>query len=320
MRSIPPVCLLAAMLAATTLVALAATPVSAQEERPDLQEEHDRAPVDHWGFEIRLDGMLFDNFFQAPDDRESTTVRALRGIGKVEFRPGANGNLSLFAGGGGTIYNSGLDDSTTILGGLQVQAHPHDLSLQIGRESNRPILDVGDELETADVLFVDGEYGYRVTDDWELKGLLGLQSQTFEVTSAKDNTILGVGPAVRYRGFGYGFSPEVGVLFGGRSATDPSEDHSQTDLYVKVRSAPSPDLYLSFRLRRRIRDYSIEDVGERNFGREDRRTQLTGLLVYPTDAPLALTLYYAYQNADSTLPSRTFSTQMVIFGVTVALN
>lgn len=291
--------------------------VQAQEPgEADPQEPRARPGLQRWSFELGFEGLLFDNFFQAPDGAPSTTVEAARVSGRFEVRPQAEGPLVLVASGARTAYGSGLADSTAVAGGARIEASGHALDLMTGVESGRPILDVGDEFETADVFFVEGEYGYRVADDWEVKALLGLQSQSFEVSADKDNTLVGFGPAVRYRGFGSGFSPEAGVLFGGRSAADREEDHSQTDWYFKVRSVPADRVYLSVRYRHRLRDYSIDRQRARNFGREDTRNQLTALLVYPTDGRLALTVYYAYQSADSTLPSRTFDTQMIMAGLT----
>lgn len=304
---------------AAALTLLPAGTAAAQETVAGQEREDRQQQAARWRFEVSLEGLLFDNFFQAPEDAEETTVKGLRGVGRLEFRPDPASPVTLIGGFGRTVYDSGLEDATLLLGGLRVQSRPHDLELLAGYEIDRPILDVGDGLGTADVLFVDGEYGYRLTSDWELKGMLDVQRQDFAIDETDNNTILGVGPAIRYRGFGSGFSPEVGALFGGRSASDPGEDHSQTDLYVKVRMAPSPDLYLSFRLRRRMRDYSVEDVADRNFGREDRRNQLSAVLVYPTSSPLALTAYYAYQDAESTLTSRTFTAQMLFAGVRIAV-
>ena len=108
-----------------------------------------------------------------------------------------------------------------------------------------------------------------------------------------------------------------GQLAGGRDATDPAEGHSQTDFYVQLRSVPAPWLYLSGRYRIRERNYSGAPVGHRNSDRSDTRRQLTLLAVVQTHALFAWEIYYAVQDAVSTVTSRTFTNQQLSAGVSV---
>lgn len=264
--------------------------------------------------ELSFDFLAFENFFQAPDGVPSTNVYGLRAIGRLGYQAAADGSLLLFGEVGRTWYDE-LENSTLVRGGVEYDDNRHALFAAIGLETERPILDVGDGLGTADAVTVQGEYGYLVTRDWELKGSLVLQDQSFEAFPTRDNYILGVGPAVRYRGFGSVFSPEAGVLFGGRNAVDDDEDHSQTDLYVQVRSAPAPPVYLSVRYRHRTREYDTLEADSRNFLREDTRRQLAAVAVIELVDRLDLNLYYAFQAAESTLASRTFDNQLLFAGL-----
>lgn len=290
-----------------------------EEGRAEERREASQEPMGRrYEAELSFDLLAFDNFFQAPDGAAATNIYAALTVGHLGYRVSRDLPLVVFGEIGRTFYHD-LQDSTLVRGGLEYDDDLHALNLAAGFDTDRPVLDVGDEFEPANVFSLNGEYGYQITPDWELKGLLELQDQSFEVSTDKDNRILGVGPAVRYRGFGYVFSPEVGALFGGRDAVADDEDHSQTDLYLKVRSVPASPVYLSFRYRHRTRDYDTEAPLSRNFQREDTRRQLTALAVVELLPQIDLNVYYAYQDAESTLASRTFDTQLLFAGLAYVL-
>ena len=264
-----------------------------------------------------LDVLVFDNFFQAPAPEDGLTVTATRLLGRVGGPLDADHPVKIFGEIGRTWYSE--FSGSTIFGGItQVRDRMHSLDAAVRYELDRPTLDVGDQFGQANVFSIDTEYGYRLNRDWEVKGLFDLQRQAYAVQSERTNTIFGVGGAVRYRGFGSSFSPEVGLLTGTRSVVDPSENHSQTDFYVKVRSTPTPPVYLSVRYRYRARDYSVDALDDRNFGREDRRSDLTALAAIVLARYLTLNVYYAFQDANSTVASRTFTNQLLSFGLTVS--
>lgn len=289
----------------------------AQEETPLDPEERTAQRTSLQGRlagELGLRFLRFQNFFQAPDGEPETNVNGLQLRAELAYRLSMDRPLEAYVEAGRVAYQD-LEDSSRVGAGLRLDGRPHAFDLSLALETDRPILDVGDEFETADVIYVDGEYGYRLTSDWELKGLLEAQDQSFEFTSRKDNTIHGLGAAVRYRGFGYEFSPEVGLLLGGRDATDVSENHSQNDVYVKIRSVPAPGWYISARYRHRVREYDTDVVTDRNFGREDTRDQLSAVIAYELTEELDVDAYLAHQDAESTLASRTFTTQILFLGL-----
>ena len=275
-----------------------------------------QSPERPYEAEVRFDLLSFGNFFQAPADALETDVTATRIRGRLGTTVDLDRPLKLYGEFGRVSYND-LGGSNIIGGGLQYLGRPQSFRLSFGLQTDRPTIDVGDEFDRADVIAIRGEYGYRPSRDWELKGLLTLQFQGFDLNSSKNNTLLGTGAAARYRGFGSRFSPEVGVILGGRGAVDRNEDHSQNDLYLQVRSAPAPPVYLSVRYRHRTRNYSIDDQAARNFGRVDTRNQLTASAEIHTWNYVYLSVYYAFQDGMSTLPSRTFTTQMLTIGISL---
>lgn len=265
------------------------------------------------GAELTAAGMVFDNFFQAPEDAIEETVTA----GSVDARVGprlSGTPVWIYGRAGATAYEE-LDTSLLLGAGVLVDADRHALDLQVSRETDRPTLDVGDEVEPATVVRALGEYGFRVTEDWELKALGEIESHEFEISEGQNGETAKAGAAIRWRGLGYDFSPEVGATMGARDADDPVEDYDQSEVYVQLRSAPTRRLYLSGRYRLRTRDYSVDDPSLANFGREDTRHQLVALVDYVLTGPLSAYAYWAWEDADSTRETRVFTARYLILGL-----
>lgn len=293
-------------IAVYSILILAAALAAGQEEPPPRLE-----------WQLGAQAFRYDNFFQAPDGAPEQDVDATRAEGRLAYRLRPEGPLVFYASADFTAYEDDLDDSLSIGAGLEYEMRRHAWHLGILNRQDQPVFDVGDEFERADVLRATGSYGYRFTDDWEVTGLGEWSRQDFNITPAKDNDQYSGGGAIRYRGWGYDLSPEVGLEIGRRDTEDPNEDHDQRDVWLKLRSAPTRDLYLSLRYRYRDRDYSIDDPLAGNFGREDERSSWTLSARYRLTRWLALDLYYDYLDADSTKTSRIFSTQIFSLGVTV---
>lgn len=283
---------------------------------PGASAAQDDDPTgDRFELQARLFAAAFDNFFQAPpgspeEDVTTTRIEALL-FGRLQ----EDGPWKLYGQAAFTAFEGDLDDSSEVGVGIVRDGRPHGFDLFVQRQADRPSFDVGDEFDRTDVDRLTVEYSYRASRDWELTGLGAYEDQTFEFTRGRDNEFPSIGGAVRYRGWGYDFSPEVGVELGERDAVDPNEDHDQTDWWLKVRSAPTRRLYLSFRYRYRTRDYDIELPGASNFGREDDRQQWTAAANVQLVRHLSLDVYYAYEDAESTKESRNFTTSLIGLGL-----
>lgn len=296
--------------------------VAAQQPGDDPGETRDgnRAPAaDERRFraDLRLNGMLFDNFFQAPEGlpQEDVDARAaeLRLAAPLFEAAEAYANLSYIT------YDDPLEESPGVTAGLRSSGRPHGFDVFAEHLADRPTGDVGELVEQADISRLAGEYSFRAGDDWQLSGLGTVERQDFTLTPGKDNDFVDLGGAVRYRGFGSRFSPEIGATFGDRDADDADEDHRQRDLFLKIRSAPVRWAYLSLRYRHRTRDYSIDDPGASNFEREDTRQQWSLTADLQTGEILTWNLYYAYEDAESTRRTREFTTSLFVAGVTIGL-
>ncbi len=307
-RSRPPAILL--------LAALLAVPAAAGAQTDAEAFPASGAP-ERYRLEARFGALAFDNFFQAPAGAPEESVDAGRVEARLSAPLDAERTLDAYGRLRYTTYGSGLDDSPGATAGLRWDRERHQADVSLDYERDRPSFDVGDEFERADTLTLAGEYGWRPVRDWQLSGLGEVQEQEFAVTRGRDNRLVAAGAAVRYRGWGYLISPEFGLTLGARDADDPNEDHDQTDYWLKLRSIPAPPVYLSLRYRHRVRDYTIGSPAASNFGREDTRRQWTLAADVETVEWLTVNLYYAFEDADSTKPSRRYETRLLGLGATV---
>lgn len=296
------------LLAACVAALVATVRAPAQEGTTDRSEPRFTAG-------LHVQGFWYDNFFQVPAGQPQDEVTATAAAGRVAGRPWADRPFTLYGSAGLTRFSDDLGDSPSFGAGARWAGRPAAWDLHLELQQDRPVVDVGDALGEADVATLGGEYSHRLTDDWQVSALGELQRQDFSAADGRDNDFRMVGGAVRYRGWGYDFSPEIGAETGERDADDPGEDHDQTDVWVKLRSAPVRDLYLSLRYRLRDREYTVADPAAANFGREDDRSQWSLIADWTVVTPWTLTLYWAYEDADSTKPARVFTTQILAVGV-----
>lgn len=298
-----------AVLLACLAALVPTSPVSAQEEGGLWGERID--------LEARVFGASFDNFFQAPPGSPEDDVTTVRLEARLAAALREGGAWKVYGQAALIDYEGELDDASEVGVGLLYDRRPHRFDLLLQRQQDRPSFDVGDEFDRVDVDRLALEYAYRVDRDWELTGLATWEDQSFAVTRGKDNELPMLGGAVRYRGWGSGFSPEIGVEVGERDAVDPNEDHDQTDWFLKLRSSLTRRVYLSLRYRNRTRDYDIGVPTASNFAREDDRQQWTLAANIKTVRHVSVDFYYAYEDAESTKASRNYTTSLVGVGLKV---
>lgn len=285
----------------------------------DAQVEGQQAPAEtgapRWKTGLHVQGLFFDNFFQLPDTEPQQDVEGLRAEGRLSWRPREQWPLEVYGVAGATAYSDDLEETLLAGGGLRWDGLVDLVELDLRYETDRPSFEVGDTFGTADLLQAGGLYSHRIADSWEISALADHQRLDYQADDGRDSLFRSAGGAVRYRGWGYDLSPEIGVEVGERDADDDNEDNDQTDLWLKLRSAPIPPLYLSLRFRHRVRDYSIGDPTASNFRREDDRNQIALAADWTTSDLLTWTLYYAWEDAESTKATRVFTTQLLAVGV-----
>jgi hypothetical protein len=285
---------------------------------PAFAQEADREERSDTGLrtELRLNGWMFENFFQASEPASEEDVSALgaelrvAGGGRSGWSPYARANYLKYD-------DEGLDSTYGGRVGLALDSNPHSFDVYADHQLDRPTFDIGDVFDRADVTTVAAEYRNRITRSWDL-GVEGqFQQQSFQELTSKDNEFTGFGASVRYRGFGSIFSPEIGFMMGEREVDDPSETYDQNDTYIQVRSTPVDALYLSVRYRMREREYTTGDPLASSFGRTDDRDQLSLSGDWKLTPRLTLNGYFANEKSDSSREGRDFDTGLYMLGLTI---
>lgn len=289
------------------LLVFAATPLLAQSTAPTWDDQR----VQVW---IRGQGMLFGNFFQATEGTPEEDVSALLGEIGASVLLG-NSPLRLYGLANYLSYDDeSLDASPAFRIGLRSEGKPHSFHVYGEQLIDRPSFDVGDEFDKGDITNFVAEYGYRFSD-WQL-GLDGeVQKQEYDISTDRDNDFTALGASVRYRGWRV-FSPEIGFKTGERDVDDTRLSYDQDEMYLQIRSAATPKLYLSFRVRQRDREYTTTDAAASHFGREDDRRQYSGSADYSFTDNWILNLYGSVENVDVNLPDRDFDTSLLAAGLT----
>lgn len=272
-------------------------------------------PPDRFSAYLRLGGFYFDNFFQTAEGGPEDNVLALSLEAGIAYRLQEGGHLEAYLDSDHVRYQD-FDPSSGITGGLRAEGKPHSFDVFAQLLKGRPSREVGDVLDRADVFALNGKYSYRIAGDYEVIGQGEFRHETFDLGPDKENDVFNLGGALRYRGFGWRFSPESGLGFGKRDVQNDNEDLSQHEAYLRLRLSPTRSLYLNLRLRQRWRDYTVENASASNFQREDTRRQLVFSGDWTRGKHVVWNLYYAFEDSDSTRASGRFKTQMLFLGLT----
>lgn len=295
-----------------TFLALAAATVGGAQpglaqDRPDRLETR-----------VQVLGAVFDNFFQSSVDTAQRTIHAGTAEGRLSVRPDRAVPLQLYVEGVYVRYEA-LGGSPEVGGGLRYTGRPHELRVRVGYQDDRPAFDLGEVVRTADISQALTTYSYRLGEDWETGAELQYARIQFDNVPANDTDLYSAGGSLRYRGWGYDLSPEVGVSVGRREAVDPDQEYGRHRLYARLVSVPVPGLYASVRYRYRSRGYTSSDPSHRNFDRSDEGSQWTVGAAYDLGERSSVNLYYNYQNIESTLPARTYTAQTLQLGASLRL-
>ena len=266
-----------------------------------------QSPQSQIGGWVRLDALRYGNFFQATGGAPEEDVLAL--LGEVGGNLHFSKDLRAYASYQYLHYDqSSLDKSDGFRIGLQSEGQPHAFNVYAEKLRDRPTADVGDVVDRAGITSLAGEYSYRFLEDWQASIDGEVQQQEFELTPARDNDFHSLGAAIRWRGSRL-FSPEIGYRTAERDVDDPTFSYDQDDLYLQIRSALSPDLYVSVRFRDRDRSYP-------NSGREDQRRQIAAAADWSTSRNLTWNFYYSFETVDVNLADSDFDTSLLMAGIT----
>lgn len=299
---------------AASLGALAPVPGNAQEPY-DREPEIDR-PSPFTGT-LRLLGLRFDNFFQAPEDVPHQEVNVARAQGSLAARLLPRAPLELYAEGAYMAYSDGMEAARQVGGGLRFAGRPVAFDLSGGLELDRPSFDVGDGFARMDARTAELEVAVRPVRWWRLLGLGEVSWESFRNIEGRDSRFHIYGGGTRVDISRRVLSVEAGAEWGERRGEAPNEELDQRDLLVQLRSTGVERLYVSLGFRYRTRDYVVEDLGASNLDRVDVRRQWTLSGEFPAGAPVALIGYFAFEDAASTKSSRNYETNLVGLGLSL---
>lgn len=268
--------------------------------------------------EARLQFWRFGNFDQVSDPALEKDVRAvgleLRGAWHPARLP-----FDVYAHVNYLNWDADRDDSYGVRVGAATESEVHELNVFLDRAENRATFDVGDTVANAAVTTLNGEYSRRF-GNWQPGVEATYERQRFDVAdTGRDNRYSAVGANIRYRGFGWKFSPQVGFVTGDRVSDDGEESYDDDAWYAQLVFIPVSRFYLSVQYRDRVRDYTTSDPLHRNFGREDERPQWIVVSTLKVTKRLTGILYYSNEDAQSTLAGRDFQADILILNLAVKL-
>lgn len=266
---------------------------------------------------LRVSGLVFANFFQAPEEGTRLAVRSGLAEAQAVFPLARSGSLLHLRGR--AVGYAGYSPTLGVGAGVRFVDGHGELEVIAGYDQRLPAFDVGDGFSRANVTSASGRYSLRLGEPLQVSGLVDLRFQLFpdEASDLKNNFAYDLGGAIAYTPFDPVFAAEAGGSSGNMSDVGGSESYLQGTLFAQVRSQPLEPLHLSARYRLQNRSFLVDDPTARNFGREDRRARLSLITEFRAGSVLGWHLYYALEDVDSSLPSRSFRTQVFGLGMSV---
>lgn len=293
-------------------LSLAAAGNAAAQNRPEVMS----LPPEVSGY-IRMGGIHFDNFFQLPDELPRRDMWAGVLEARVEHHLGSDGGFRAYTRADlFQFQHRGL--SPGLLGGVRRVQGMHRFDVSLLAQWNRPRFDSGDSPEHATILGGYGSYSLNVAS-LEVAALAEYVVESPKLRPGQDSASHDEGFAIRYSLFRRRLSAEVGATQGMREADDLSQNYAQETRWIAVRTSAIPRVYLSARYRTRERDYTIESAASRNYGREDRRRQLTGYLEIALWGNVVWNLSGGFEDAESTRRTSAFRSKQFATTLSVML-
>lgn len=265
--------------------------------------------------QLSINAVHFDNFFQAPEGQPTKTLWGQSLSGRVFVPVGSSGVV--VSGRAEGIRIPGFTPAFGASVGLRHNGRPTAFSADVSYLWNRPAGEIGDGFGRADMLRFGGEYSLLLLEVVQLIGRGAYRRAQYQQETVTSSAAFEIGPAVRFRGFDYAFSPHVGFLVGRRDGPNPDEAYGEQVFIVGASSMPlGSHVYVSARYRQRVRTYSLDDPRHRNFGRVDRRHNVAATVAIAFWRGLSWTAYYARERGLSSRQEGNFTTAFLSVGLT----
>lgn len=268
------------------------------------------------GFEVQSLATIHDNFFRVGDGMPQERIFSWTGAARVTLRLDPEDRIEVFGRAEQTFFEE-LGGSTGFGGGVRLGRHPHVVRFQMRYLEAWPAWDVGDVVQTADVLRGHGSYTYRISPSWVVGASGHATSARFTDPDLGESRLYGVGGRLRYRGLTYRVQPEVGAELDFRRADDPNQAEQRVRLVASLVLMPVDEVWMLVRYRRRSREFTRAEPASVNFGRSDEGEQWVVDSSLSLSTRLHLSLRYERVDMQSDLPSQAHSAQILTLGTTV---
>jgi hypothetical protein len=262
--------------------------------------------------DVRLELYRFNNFFQATVPSAEQDINAV-GL-EYRYAKRFRAEDEIFAHVSARKYDqSGIATSYGARLGLSHPGTVHQYRIYVDQRMNAPSFDVGNTYGQADTTTIAGEYSYRLWKKWQLGVDGDYDRQTF-ANRNRNNTGTELGTSLRYRGFGYKFTPGVGVYTGERRINLATESYNEKGWFVQAEVIPKPWLYLSARYTARARDYTTNVTTSSNFGRNEEHPQIALIASMKSSPRLTWLIYYSSEDVTSSRPGNDFRDSLLLIG------
>ncbi|HEX2059422.1 MAG TPA: hypothetical protein VHK90_01650 [Thermoanaerobaculia bacterium] len=251
--------------------------------------------------EIRLSQWNWSNFYWATEPLLERDVRAIGLEYRTAYRP-RNFEADVYAHLNYLNYDEqDRDDSYGVRVGLFSVTPVQEYNVYVDRGENRQSFTAGNVTAQASVTMLAGEYRRNLVPAWMITSEGVHSQQRFDVSTTRDSNYTSLGAGIRYRGFGWRFSPEVGYIVSSLDSSAGDEDDRGP--YIQAEYMPHfvPDarLYLSGRYRFKDRDYSAG-------GRTDDRPEWNFVASYRIRPRISAILYYGREDVNASVPDQDF--------------
>jgi hypothetical protein len=267
-------------------------------------------------FQVQGLATVYDNFFRVGDGLPQERVFSWTTAARATLRLDRDERIEVFGEAEQTFFEE-MGGSHGFGGGVRLGRHPHVLRFRARYLDAWPAWDVGDVVQTADVIRAHGSYTYRISPDWVVGASGHATSVRFTDPDLGDSRLYGLGGRLRYRGLTYRVQPEVGAELDVRRADDPNQAEQRVRLVASLVLMPVDELWMVVRYRRRSREFTRAEPASVNFGRSDEGGQWVVDSSLSVSSHLHLSLRYEFIDMRSDLPTQTHSAQVLTLGTTV---
>ena len=303
------------------LLAAFAGPLAAQERLPSILEMH-----------VRVSGSYIDNFLQAPEHDASAELLASSAETRLILRM-RKPRLNIHARASRTVSwlvmpaSQCLPDAASTLcvfdgfepdvgtaGGFDLSAGRFNMEGSAGYQRRSPRLFGGDEADFATIAQAEGSTGFLFPGNMRISAM-GHYHDVYQHTRKMESKYTGGGGSLRFRGFGYRFSPEIGGMISKWESPGVLDDYDEYTKWWSLRMIPVSLLYLHVRYRFGQRVYATDDSLASNFEREDERRHWTLSADLRLARRLTWGVYYTHESVESTRTGRSFVTSFLTSGL-----